>query len=115
MMESMIENQIPTRAEVSDVANAVFDGTDAVMLSGETAAGKYPDKAVIAMDRVCHEAEKQPMVRISDHRLEHKFGRIDEAAAMATMYTANHLNITAIAALTESGATPLWMSCLVFH
>jgi pyruvate kinase len=110
MMESMIENQIPTRAEVSDVANAVFDGTDAVMLSGETAAGKYPDKVVIAMDRVCHEAEKQPMVRISDHRLEHQFGRIDEAAAMATMYTANHLNITAIAALTESGSTPLWMS-----
>jgi len=106
----MIENQIPTRAEVFDVANAVFDGTDAVMLSAETAAGKYPDKAVIAMDRICREAEKQAIVRVSRHRLEHQFGRIDEAVAMATMYTANHLNITAIAALTESGSTPLWMS-----
>ena len=110
MMESMIENPIPTRAEVSDVANAVFDGTDAVMLSGETAAGKYPDKAVKAMARVCCEAEKQPTVRVSDHRITNQFGRIDEAVAMATMYTANHLNIAAIAALTESGSTPLWMS-----
>lgn len=110
MMESMINNPIPTRAEVSDVANAVFDGTDAVMLSAETAAGKYPDKAVMAMDRVCCEAEKQPMARLSDHRLANQFGRIDEAVAMATMYTANHLHITAIAALTESGSTPLWMS-----
>jgi pyruvate kinase len=110
MMESMIENAIPTRAEVSDVANAVFDGTDAVMLSAETAAGKYPDKAIKAMDRVCIEAEKQSIVRKSGHRLEHQFGRIDEAVAMAAMYTANHLNIKAIAALTESGATPLWMS-----
>jgi pyruvate kinase len=110
MMESMIDNPIPTRAEVSDVANAVFDGTDAVMLSAETAAGKYPDKAVMAMDRICREAEKQPMARVSDHRLEKQFERIDEAAAMAAMYTANHLNIAAIAALTESGATPLWLS-----
>jgi pyruvate kinase len=110
MMESMIENPIPTRAEVSDVANAVFDGTDAVMLSAETAVGKYPDKAVIVMDRVCREAEKQPMIRMSKHRIDTQFGRIDEAVAMAAMYTANHLNITAIAALTESGSTPLWMS-----
>ncbi|MDY6991763.1 MAG: pyruvate kinase [Pseudomonadota bacterium] len=110
MMESMIKNPIPTRAEVSDVANAVFDGTDAIMLSAETAAGDYPDKAVIAMDRVCREAEKQPIARTSDHRIANQFGRIDEAIAMATMYTGNHLNIKAIAALTESGSTPLWMS-----
>ena len=110
MMESMIENPIPTRAEVSDVANAVFDGTDAVMLSAETAIGKYPAKTILAMDRVCLEAEKQPSVRISKHRLDTKFGRIDEAAAMAAMYTANHLDIAAIAALTDSGSTPLWMS-----
>lgn len=110
MMESMITNSIPTRAEVLDVANAVFDGTDAVMLSAETAVGKYPDKVVTAMDRICQEAEKQPMARISTHRIESQFGRIDEAVAMATMYTANHLHVKAIAALTESGATPLWMS-----
>ena len=110
MMESMIENPIPTRAEVFDVANAVLDGTDAVMLSAETAAGKYPEKAVAAMDRICREAEKQASARTSDHRLNTQFGRIDEAIAMAAMYTANHLGVTAIAALTESGATPLWMS-----
>jgi len=110
MMESMIYNPIPTRAEVFDVANAVLDGTDVVMLSAETATGKYPDKAVAAMDRVCLEAEKQRKVRQSKHRLSSYFGRIDEAIAMATMYTANHLDVKAVVALTESGATPLWMS-----
>lgn len=110
MMESMIENQIPTRAEVFDVANAVLDGTDAVMLSAETASGKYPAKAVAAMDRICREAEKQRITRVSDHRINTQFARIDEAIAMATMYTANHLGAKAIIALTESGSTPLWMS-----
>ncbi len=110
MMESMIENPIPTRAEVFDVANAVLDGTDAVMLSAETAAGKYPHKAIEAMDRVCREAERQHLAMTSDHRIHSTFGRMDEAIAMATMYTANHLNVKAIAALTESGSTPLWMS-----
>ncbi|MDH3325112.1 MAG: pyruvate kinase [Gammaproteobacteria bacterium] len=110
MMESMIENPIPTRAEVFDCANAVMDGTDAVMLSAETATGKYPDKAIAAMDRICREAEKQRIVKESDHRISSKFERIDEGIAMAAMYTANHLDVKAIAALTESGATPLWMS-----
>jgi pyruvate kinase len=110
MLESMVDSPEPTRAEVSDVANAVFDGTDAVMLSGETAAGQFPEKAIIAMDRICREAEKQPVTQVSDHRMATQFGRIDEAIAMATMYSANHLNINAIAALTESGSTALWMS-----
>jgi len=110
MMESMIENPMPTRAEVSDVANAVIDGTDAIMLSAETAAGKYPVAAVSAMDRVCKVAEQTRDVLHSDHRMDLKFERIDEAIAMATMYSANHLPVKAIAALTESGSTALWMS-----
>jgi len=109
-MESMIENQIPTRAEVFDVANAVLDGTDAVMLSAETAMGKYPDLAISAMDRVCREAETADIATRSDHRIDSSFKRVDEAIAMATMYSANHLGVKAIASLTESGSTPLWMS-----
>ena len=110
MMESMIENQIPTRAEVFDVANSVFDGTDAVMLSAETATGKYPEKAVEAMDRICRVAEKQRLTTHSDHRIDTRFEHVDEAIAMAAMYAANHLDVKAIACLTESGSTPLWMS-----
>jgi len=110
MMESMIENQIPTRAEVFDVANAVLDGTDVVMLSAETATGKYPDKAIGAMHRICLEAEKQRLAMVSDHRIHSEFTYIDEAIAMAAMYSANHLKVKAIAALTESGSTTLWMS-----
>jgi pyruvate kinase len=112
MLESMITNTIPTRAEVSDVANAVLDGTDAVMLSGETAVGKYPDKAIAAMDRICLSAEKTQSTKIPRRQLEARFKFVDEAIAMATMYTANHLDIKAIIALTESGTTPLWMSCV---
>ena len=110
MMESMIDSPIPTRAEVFDVANAVLDGTDAVMLSGETAVGRYPVKVVQAMSRICEHAEQQNEALMSDHRLHLVFGRVDEAIAMATMYTANHLDVVAIASLTESGATVLWMS-----
>jgi len=110
MMESMIESPIPTRAEVFDVANSVLDGTDAVMLSGETAVGKYPAKTVAAMGRICEHAEKQRVAMVSDHRVDLVFGRVDEAIAMATMYTANHLKMNAIASMTESGATVLWMS-----
>jgi pyruvate kinase len=110
MMQSMIESPIPTRAEVFDVANAVLDGTDAVMLSAETSVGRNPDKAVLAMHRICREAEKQSIARKSSHRLDSVFGRVDEAIAMATMYTANHLGVKAIAALTETGSTVKWMS-----
>jgi len=111
MMESMIQNPIPTRAEVSDVANAVIDGTDAVMLSGETAVGKYPVEAIRAMAEVCVGAEKFPLATGSaTHRMNDRFEFVDEAIAMATMYTANHMSVKAIIALTESGATTRWMS-----
>jgi pyruvate kinase len=112
MMESMIHNPVPTRAEVSDIANAVMDGTDAVMLSGESAVGKYPVKAVTTMAQVIMGAEKYesshtPVRHRSDGG---SFEKTDEAIAMAVMYTANHLKVKAIVALTESGSTPLWMS-----
>ncbi len=110
MLETMTYSTIPTRAEVSDVANAVLDGTDAVMLSQETAVGKYPDKAVAAMDRICLSAERNPIAKTPRARVDFHFKYVDEAIAMATMYTANHLDIRAIIALTESGTTPLWMS-----
>jgi pyruvate kinase len=110
MMESMIQSPVPTRAEVSDVANAVIDGTDAVMLSGETAVGRYPEKVIAAAERVCLAAERQPSTCISRHRVDCRFKRIDEAISMSAMYAANHLDIKAIVALTESGSTPLWMS-----
>jgi pyruvate kinase len=111
MMESMINNPIPTRAEVSDVANAVMDGTDAVMLSAETAVGKYPVAVIAAMADVCKGAEKHSLAKgRTTHRMDDKFESVDEVIAMAVMYTANHLAVTAIIALTESGATTLWMS-----
>jgi pyruvate kinase len=111
MMESMIHSPIPTRAEVSDVSNAVMDGTDAVMLSAETAVGKYPVKAVEAMAEVIRGAEKYQLAHSRvRHRVEGQFQGTDEAIAMAVMYTANHLRVRAIVALTESGSTPLWMS-----
>lgn len=110
MLETMTYNTIPTRAEVSDVANAVLDGTDAVMLSGETAVGLYPDKAVAAMDRICLSAEKHSSAKMMRYPKEARMKYVDDAIAMATMYTANHLDIKAIIALTESGTTPLLMS-----
>ena len=111
MMESMIHNPIPTRAEVSDVSNAVIDGTDAVMLSGETAVGAYPAGAIAAMAEVCVGAEKFPIpTSQTSHRMQDHFKLVDEAIAMATMYTANHMTVKAIIALTESGSTTRWMS-----
>jgi pyruvate kinase len=115
MMESMIESPIPTRAEVSDVANAVLDGTDAVMLSAETAAGKYPVEAIGAMNRVCLEAEKELEQTFGTRMLDHGFLRTDEAIAMSAAFTALHLNVKAIAAMTQSGSTALWMSRISTH
>jgi len=111
MMESMIHNPVPTRAEVSDVANAVMDGTDAVMLSAESATGRYPVRAVQAMAQVIAGAEKYQLAHSrTRHRVDGFFKGTEEAIAMAVMYTANHMKVRAIVALTETGATPLWMS-----
>jgi pyruvate kinase len=112
MMESMVSSPIPTRAEVSDVANAVLDGTDAVMLSAETAAGQFPVETVEAMDRICLEAEKAQEVALERHFLDRTFDRVDQSIAMAALFTAYHLKVKAIAALTESGSTAQWMSRL---
>ncbi|MDX1595190.1 MAG: pyruvate kinase [Gammaproteobacteria bacterium] len=110
MMQSMVDATLPTRAEVLDVANAVIDGTDAVMLSEETAVGKYPVEAVTAMARICEGAERQREAMIGGYRTDDAFTRVDESIAMAAMYVANRLPVKAIAALTESGDTALWMS-----
>jgi pyruvate kinase len=110
MMESMIHAPVPTRAEVSDVANAVLDGTDAVMLSAETAAGKYPVTTIETMAAICLEAEKSEQSELDRDFLDRTFTRIDQSIAMGALFTAYHLGAKAIVALTESGATALWMS-----
>ena len=111
MMESMITAPTPTRAEVFDVANAVLDGTDAVMLSAETAVGKYPIGTVKAMARVIEGAEKHPLAQRSKHRIDETFERIDESLALSAMYVANHLKgVKAVICMTETGFTPLLMS-----
>jgi pyruvate kinase len=110
MMESMIVNAVPTRAEVSDVANAVLDGTDAVMLSAETAAGKYPVETITQMAAIALEAESADDVKLETDFTNKRFGRIDQSIAMGALFTAHHLGCRAILALTESGSTALWMS-----
>jgi len=111
MMESMITAPIPTRAEVSDVANAVLDGTDAVMLSAETAVGDYPVETIESMARICLNAEEESEESAADRRLEHnRFTRIDQSIAMSALYAASHFKVKAIVALTQSGSTALWMS-----
>ena len=110
MMESMITNPVPTRAEVSDVANAVLDGTDAVMLSAETASGKYPLETVIEMANICAEAERAEEVKLDADFTGMTFHRIDQSIAMGALFTAHHLGCKAIVALSESGSTALWMS-----
>ncbi len=110
MMESMITNPVPTRAEVSDVANAVLDGTDAVMLSAETATGKYPLETVVEMAKICHAAESHEVVNFDSDFMGKTFGRIDQSIAMGALFTAYHMGAKAIIALTDSGSTPLWMS-----
>ena len=115
MMESMIVNPVPTRAEVSDVANAVLDGTDAVMLSAETAAGKYPVETVEQMANIAQAAEAAEEVSLDADFTNKTFGRIDQSIAMGALFTAHHLGCKAIIALTESGSTALWMSRHKIH
>ncbi|MNM94044.1 Pyruvate kinase II [compost metagenome] len=116
MMESMITQSMPTRAEVFDVANAVLDGTDAVMLSAETAAGAYPVQTVEAMVRIIVGAERHPQAQRSKHRVDEVFESIDETIALSAMYAANHLHgVKAIISLTESGHTPRLMSRIRSH
>jgi pyruvate kinase len=110
MMESMITNPVPTRAEVSDVANAVLDGTDAVMLSAETAAGKYPLETVMEMAKICHAAEGGEAFELDADFTGKTFSRIDQTIAMGALFTAHHLGAKAIVAMTDSGSTALWMS-----
>jgi pyruvate kinase len=110
MMESMITNPVPTRAEVSDVANAVLDGTDAVMLSAETAAGKYPLETIVEMAKICHAAEAEENFELEADFSGKTFNRIDQTIAMGALFTAHHLGAKAIVAMTDSGSTPLWMS-----
>ncbi|MBL8380498.1 MAG: pyruvate kinase [Burkholderiales bacterium] len=114
MMESMITSPVPTRAEVSDVANAVLDGTDAVMLSAESASGKFPVEAVEAMARICIETDKSmdADVKLDQEFMHRVFTRIDQAIAMSALFTAHHLKVKALVALTQSGSTALWMSRL---
>lgn len=115
MMESMIVNPVPTRAEVSDVANAVLDGTDAVMLSAETAAGRYPVETIEQMAAIALEAERAENVALDADFTNKQFGRIDQSIAMGALFTAHHLGCKAILALTESGSTALWMSRHKIH
>lgn len=110
MMESMISAPVPTRAEVSDVANAVLDGTDAVMLSAETASGRYPVETVKMMAQICEEAEKSETLSLDQDFINHTFHRADQSVAMAALFAAFHFQAQAIVALTESGSTALWMS-----
>ena len=110
MMESMVQNPVPTRAEVSDVANAVLDGTDAVMLSAETAAGLFPVETVEHMALIALEAERAEDTELDGKFSDKRVGRIDQSIAMGALFTAYHLGCKAIVALTESGSTALWMS-----